>query len=837
MKPSSLAVGALFLCAAVSSLVTGQGPNSPIDLAVRLESIPPGEPLPEWRFGAPNTTGIYVTIQNQGEASVGYHLAYQWIGPDGAAPLNGNATDSFDASDSPLAAGQERQQPRFPWRLQPGQIGAGQLRVTVTPAGTSGVDRDPSDNVRNLPLFLKSHRAALNIPGAEQRIRPDETIFFRLHFPNEGNNPASVRLSTCPGSDPSLQRLQVSISPPQLTADPGQRAEATVFISLPFDGDTSPVQGMVCMRGSTSFGALLTAQSPMVRSSTQPYGDGYGWDVVRTDKASPFVAYDTPTLLTFQIRNTGAHPDVYDIIPHPDSHLLAEASPPRLGLDPSEAKSITLRIHPTDEAPPGTRADLGLEVRSVHGKSPSLQTVQFRTFGPALELVQAATDTPMLYRNEASVWKVRLANHGNQDEASPGALSLALQTPKRQAAHTMTLPPLGAQSSADFDVTLAGIDEGGSATLQVRWEPDDEAIAVQEIRKTVNLHDPILQLSTPGGVVGAPGQQVDYFLPPQAFEIRNLGNDTETFLLSVAATSGIASLPSGARMELLPGQSRIVPVTHLLPLPAANLTHDNVSLTVRTGNEKQFQWTASARTGIRDAQAPSVAIEDVPPVWEVSRPFPLSVLATDDTAVARVEVKLVLPTGQGSAMPLKRTDGSHWTGSLTFPGPGVYELRAEAFDKAGKNATHSARLEARPVAPPSLSFRDSIAPSLQAGAKVRVLVSDPLPIAYVVARLMGNPEEADLPIALRPENETWVLVLPSLTPGNYSATIEAANMAGAQSQLAWSFEIPAIAQPKEEGAGTEGPAGAAPGLSGALAAAIGLVVAFMRIRKPRTPDR
>ncbi|HUR64075.1 MAG TPA: hypothetical protein VM241_06315 [Candidatus Thermoplasmatota archaeon] len=807
---------------------------------------------PQWVDGqARNGPGVDVTVRNAGELPSGpYTLEYTWVGAGLSGWLNGDQSTSTDAGGSLNRSAAASH--HAPWRLQPGQAGAGAIVVTVSSGG------DKSSAQRS--LFVPVHNLTLVAGGADVVLRPGETRFVTASIVNQGNVAEPVTVALLPG--PASDRLDAFPDPPLAIVPPQQTLPVTLYVLSP-TSQQDPAKSATgafalqhTLQARAGYGAVRNATSPTFSSygGSGGYAEGHLFDAQRLGSGTLFVPAGGATA-SFRVTNLAASAGLEDTY-----HVTATADPgwevqlpptcgghpagwapalerPCLGILPSSLATLDVRVRATGPTPAGT---LTVTIASDHGQqAPTQIAIPLRQPGPGVTLPAPPTLTQETqYAGDTLAALVPVANQGDKAVPLGCALHVTATTEGAALSGAADLAGLAPGAAQSIPVALGPVAAGGTWRLEAslvgspcasQSSPVTALFFVHVAEATITRPD-APPTPTPTGWVpllsGAPGETVGYRSPPHVFVVRNTGNAAETFGLHANTDLGAAHVEGEGVITLAPGESRSVPVAHDLPRPAGRLSGNLTLVAALIG--RPVSWLGTVRTLVTDRTAPTLQLAgERSPTWDVRAPYALAVNATDDTGVRNVTLRLAGP--RALDLPLHRGAGTAWTlEGLALPA-GNYTFTLRAWDLAGRVAQPvTFPLTVRAVAPPSLRVEGLGDGTLPPGGAVSVHVEDELKVSVVTVRAEGLAASAEFPVV--DGVATVNLTRLELPPGSYTIRVVAVNLAGAVSDTMFTLTVPAPPAPQPDATGTAPSKGSA-GLAGA--ALLGVLLLGARRRRDR----
>ena len=835
-----LLVAAMLLVGPLSQAQTNLPRGPQLELGVERTGAEP-----QWVDGSPSpaATGVQVMVTNSGDRAASYTLAYEWVGADGTArPLNEDAQRSLDVSaDSshmaPLGPGSRTHDP-MPWRLQDGQAGPGHVRVTAQYDGRQAVEE--------ITIDVAVHQLTFVFEGGDLALLPGETGFLRGTLRNEGNvaEPVSFSITDAERKDATHDNTQLrkTLDPATATVPPQGTQQVVLYLERAFDLAVGPFSARFTVRATNSFGQPLLAATPTVANNETQGGlpDGFSSAIQAAAPGVHFVPATGSARIPVRLANLAAPgvdrlDDTYRITAIASDGWGSPASQ-RIALRAAENATFDLTVQPPAGAKPGARSTLAVTATSDHTLAATTVEVQIQVSGPAVRILNLQVATP--YMGDPGQLQVRLANTGDQDLNRQTRLDAGFAPLQGAGAESaLDVPALKAGQEVTLRPGLGTFTVPGDAVLQATWS--DPAGLLPSVTQDLStfVHSVGLRIVPPTqGLAGVPGEQVGYRAAPKLFRVVNEGNAAETVAVTASASAGSASIEGPTSFQLGKGESRSIPVLHLLPLPSGRDTSADLTLAARIQGRLE-SWNASTVTTITDRSPPHLElVTPVPALWSLGEPLVLAARVSDDGAVASVEVNVTRDGSPGSAKPLAQV-GEHWNALVTFDTAGNHTLRLQASDAAGNVANLTVRLRAAPVPPPLLQVEGPADNATAEALVLRVMAIDTLGIASVTVREVhgnGSLEFQD------PTSPLEVDLAPlGLTPGTHHLSVEAVNSAGARVNQTVQVEVPAPPEGLPAPGGERDAAGMPPALTAFALAAAGQWAATrpLRAAKGRSEGR
>lgn len=753
-------------------------PPPPADLQVRHLGLWPGAAVPQWNDGVPGQSRLQVEVFNNGTTPQAFRLDYWWVAGGARTPLNGAPESSFDLQREPVAAGTAAIRD-FPWRLQPGQQGAGRVEVTATLASADGqpvdaADARPADNAGGMDVFVPTRSLAFDAEPQPAQVEPEATGFVRFTLRNAGNLPvdAVLRIARSP-QDP---RLNASLGAAAVRVPAAGNATIPLLVSYSPDGDFTPFAVSYDVEAMAD-GQVRKATSPQVVSADLAPPGSHNVSLQAAVAALP--AHDGATsTVALHVANAGNRSEVVRMRAVGADGWDLGVEPPLLALRPAEAADAVLSVLPHG-APAGASATVHVEARS-DAAPVAAADVRFQLAGAAPRIESVTLPRPP-YVGQPFAVDVRLANPG--DAAVPDGTQVRLRVLAAGAPAalvTQAAPRLAAGEGATLQLAAPAPVQGGSVTLQTSW--DVPGAPVDAVTTTAFAHAVALRVTAPAALQGSPGETVAYRNGTQAFRVENLGNAAETVALRARTDAGSAAVEGPSVVVLPANASWLVAVRHTLPDPAGNATTSDVRLEATVGATVA---SSTVSTRIRDQAPPELRPDVAPRTWPVGvRPLPLAVKVTDHGAVVRVNATVTGPGGS-RLVTLDPSSGSH-RGEVALPTPGNYTVSYAAADAAGNRAVSPAQaVLAVERSAPVLRF-DGLPQSgpLPAGT-VAFAVTSPVPLSVVrtQAEQDGKVSQKSIQVAGATGETTGSIDLSGFRPGQVRVTLSAEDAAGGVSTL------------------------------------------------------
>lgn len=719
-------------CAIFQASVSGQATGR-ADLSVVAIEIT--GPTPEWNDGLPTNTTLRVTITNigNGRSQEGYRIDYEWLQDRQATWLNGAETHSIDyhvpassgsegpTKESILDPGESRTHAQN-WRLQPGQEGAGAIRVTIHPYG---LDEQDANNRRSKETFVAAHDLDLVPIGNEDAIplRPDQTDFIRVRLENRGNVPESTHIRLTGTDEGDASRLDAAWNPQGLEDAgllvPPETAEtATLLVHFPFSstGDDRPFSVHYGIQATRDYAAsVLHAESPEFYLLDEPMIPGSPAHFERRDAG--VLAADPGGFATarFRLTNVGDTRDTYSV-----AGKVSEAGwgvavdSARLALGPGETASFEAVVAFPAGAPHGATASAEVSVISdrdaVLGETPLVQHVGLRIHGPTVLVVAGGEWPEDAYVADNWSLPIRVLNQG--DRVTPnGTLSVAVSGPGSfEGSATAPVPRVQAGSAVEVVVPFGAFPEpGGLIDVTAAWSPnatDEHPISARGLAHSIFVRHANVSLAAPAAAAGVPGETVAYRTAGNTFLATNAGNTDLTLRLRATTDQGtVALVLDGDTISLSPGETRSIPFDHTLPLPAGNHENARIDVVASVESRPELRWSANTTTHIVDSEPPRILIRSTwPDNWTIGAPLRLSIGAEDASGVAGATVHLEkLDSGTESASPMKRASAGTWSTTIDLDDEGPQRVTVSVMDVRGNAANLTLpEVHGVPPAPPTV---------------------------------------------------------------------------------------------------------------------------------------
>lgn len=795
-----------------SAHAQSSGPS--IDLMVASVGLAPGESVPHWEDGVGNAAQLLVNVTNPGTVGAAYRIDFAWVDGDGRTPLNGDTASSFDVSESLLPPKAWRLH-RFPWTLQAGQEGAGQVEAAVSITQTEGsadpVDRAPGNNAARRSMFVQARSFSLAIDPTPIDVEADGRTFFRILLHNDGNAPESIALALAPGVVDDRLSAQFTTPLAQLAA----HTTGTEALLVTFDpaGDFSSFSQRFGILANPGFGVPRFAESPPVTLATAP--GQYGVAVERVGAGEVQLPSGQATPIEFRINNTGDRRDVFRVGPLLPDGWEGAASPSQLALLPGETGTTTVRVRPAESAARGSPGQVSLAVHADLLTTTPVAHVAVRIAGPAPTIASIEALSAVYVGTPATI-DVRLANQGDAI-ASDSPVELLVQSPGSPPLRLNgTVGPIAKSGEAKVTFDLPPPVAGGQLDLVAQWSPPGTPQAVLQAQALV--HDVVLRVTAATPAAGAPGETVSYRNGAFAFLVTNDGNAAEDVTFSVVA-QGRATVEGEHIARLEPGQSWLVAVQHELPRPAGAATTANVTLQAKAG---PVQASNTTGTRIVDVAPPVVDALALPLRWNAAatRPLPLVAIVADDGAVAAVNATVVMPSGGTAVVPLQVGPDGLFHGEVTLVEKGNHTVRFAAVDRAGNRASTAAqKVDATTLPAPAIEADGLGANGTLAGTSLRLKVRSELAVAslHVVLAQGNSSQEMDVPLV----GGEALVDISGLQPGPAWVNATATDASGSSGRLATRV----VLSPRAEASATSTPSARDAPALGALPAALAAATA------------
>lgn len=806
-------------------------PNPQPDLAV--VDLDLAGPTPAWNFGKPTNSTVRVIVTNRADAGTTYRLFYYWVNATTLTEefLNEDDISSFDASeDTPIPKNAQRTH-FMTWRVQPNQVGAGFVRAYVEPAGGSDVDLNWTDNHADHARFIARRMMSLEVNQTDLQIAPGETRFLRVMANNTGNVEIATEVFLLNPEMGNNSRFQEILEPSKLNVPPAQGRNATLYVKFPYDGDDRNATANYSLQARTAYGLPINASTPRFVSNVSHQTTGYAHDFRRLEAPPAIVEAGRVVNARFRLTNTGIQNESYVVRATAGPGWTVTPASQRFALLVDERAFMTFSIQAPSGTPPGTATDFTVIADGDHGVRSPPSVMPIRVSG-AFFLLKGVTASPdPAYKGDAPSALVTVANPGDLS-SQPRTLSVAAEavgSPRKVA--DVTVPAIAPFSTSTVTVPLDPLTHGGWANLSAAWADDPDSDAVKH---SFFVHEPKLVVTAPTSLEGSPGEDVGYSLPPKTFRVRNVGNAEEAIDLFALSDTGAGYVSGDSQIILAPGQERHVAVIHRLPRPANEAANARLTLVAAVAGQHEFKAEAFTTTTIVDRSPPQMSLPATPrTLWSLGEPLPLSVTATDDGSLAKVEATISGPSGPSQTLPMGPQGNGLWIGSFATNTAGNYTVAYRAFDKAGHNASTAPYTVAiRPVAPPVLALDPSMPTGpIEASATFRILIQDPLGIESTVVQQISNGAElSSFAREISIVDGVGSFDLAGLEPGPVKLLVEAINTAGARSNLTLELVIlpppPAPGEALQDGAKDTPNASLAWGL---------LAVAALLVRLRRRP--
>jgi hypothetical protein len=814
-RKASLA-GMAFLFAFSAWTAMAQTPGAPT-MDMRLESVTLASSAPEWRDGAPLDAALLVTVGNPGQLAVAYRIDMTWLANGEPVPLNGAETASFDVSRQPLEAGGHRTH-TIPWKLQPGQVGPGQVVATVTLR--DGLDRDSRDNQAHLLVPIAVRSLSFALEGADVDISPSGTGFVRLAVHNGGNVHESIPVGLA--TPPIDVRFKTLLWPTVVEVPAGTTAAAAFLVRFVPDGDFTPINQSFRLRVDRPFGADLDLETPEFRSTDTAGTAGFASSFERIQEVPASLRPGVASDVGLSLSNTGTRQDNYTFLIEAPPGWHAEPVPALAALFPNEQSFVALRVTPPATALEGEQAVLRMTSRGSLDPVTHTVPIEVRLGGPSPQASPLSIpNTP--YRGSSFEAETSLANLGDRALAnSTATLEWRMGSVVRQA--TTEVPSLPPGSDWPLKIRLPAPESGGPVELRLLWPGNTLAAAA-----TSFVHAPALALETPAALAGQPGETVAYQGPGTVFRIRNDGNAPETVHLAVSTTTGSAELGAPSSFLLPVGQTRAIPVLQRLPQPSGTTTASQLTLRASIGT-LATAWNATVSTKIDDPLPPVLSPATLPAIWPQGQVLPLSVHIEEHGAVSNAKA-VVTPAGlPPKSIPLLDA-GGHWNATVAFEVAGTHAIHYEATDASGNKAvTKDQVVQAADVPAPRLEFSLSPGEAVNPGTMFTLTVRDALPVLHALVSLHQNGTSIERLVQVNNDTASMPFrEFGSLLPGPIVLRVEATNAAGVSSSAELALDMAAPAS----GTLAPAPATGAPGHEAPPASALIALLALLAIAASR----
>jgi hypothetical protein len=801
MRPSVL-VGAVLAVALLAGVVpagpaTAQAAPRP-DLAV-TQFVRLG-PAPGWTNGTPNSTTLQVTIANLGSAPASYRIDYSWVDSNGTRPLNEDASSSVDVG-GPLAPESHYSPPPVQWRLQPGEVGDGvvtaQVRAyaadqTTVADHTAGVDADPSNDARGIPLFVAVHQIRFDMTTTPAEAPPDGVGFFRVTARNDGN--VQERVSVRLVDPPKDTRLHATVDPEALAIPPGTTSNVTLFVDYVPAGDFSPFSLHYSLQADPGFGAPVRLTTPALTGGPETADTaGYSFHLAAAP-STLLVPRGGEGVARLRLANDGTRPDAYrfDLSADPGWTLSTGAmsgAGSRVALYPGEQTAVPLHVVAPGTAPPGSTTRIEVRAHASRLPTPASGTIEAEVPGAILAIEALGLKTASVYTGDLPQVLVTVANQGTQEAPAGSGLYLAVDlegTPHRFLQATLDRLAPGDSSVEAFD--LPAFAAGGTANIAVLLQDTQGNTAA---RRSIDIlvHDASVVLQAPQPMAGGPGELVAYRIAPHAFRITNLGNAPERILLEAHAAVGNASVEGDTEIEVAPTETRTFAVDHVLPRPLGGRNVANLTVVARLADRPDRTWQANASTSLRDEESPRLWSTSKPPLaWPLDTPLPLDLVAHDDDGVRSVRATSTDPRGRNTTVDLAAAGADHWTGMVVLRFPGNHTISVMAKDLAGNARNLTFTVEARrDLPPPRLSLQGpgngtiGNGSAFRATQSLRLQVEDDTGVAQASLEIDQGSRVIRRNLSLASGVASFDLR--DATPGDADVRIQAINAAGLASNL------------------------------------------------------
>lgn len=808
MKAAHLVM--LMMLVTSASLASGQIPaGRPVMGAPALE----GE-APAWVNGVPNADAVLITVTNAGNADAAYTLQFEWIKGNEAKPLNEDESKSLDAMR--LVPGQSFEH-RMPWRLQPGQMGSGQIRVTMETAGAA-------PTATSLAVFVPVHALSMAPPAAPDAILSGGYGYWSAAVRNEGNVVADavVELVEKPGAGSARVLPQMrdaaeypdeSDQPALLRLQPGQAGEVRVRVRLEADAVADSLAGSLRLSwAEPALGTVGTAMLP-----TMPVKPGTAPTPQFTVEPGPG-AFSGPREVAeapFTLRN-GETPAValLDATANAGWTIVGTAADGQatdeVVLKPGQQAQVEVFARAPDQVP-GFEGLLQLRAK-VGTTTVDETTTEVRIHGAsfkvtALELKPEGGP----YVGKPIGLRVTVQNAGDRASSDGKTLYLRSTRAVEEDVVTKTLSRMLPGAVVALDVVMPPIEEAGQVWFSAQVER-----SVLNLARVVGSG--ILDLFPPGAAGGSPGTQVPYRNEPYVFLLKNAGNRVEQ--VRVAILDGNASIEGPTLLTLDPGEIRPIPVVQELPVDTGSARFVRLAVRAWLPAEPTISVNASVSTQVIDLHGPAIAWDpQLPDTWLPGVALAVGARAVDETRVARA---ILVITNSSGTHEREFAGPGPWETELTLPA-GTHVLHWEAVDALGNRASSENRtlLSTQAATPAINGFEVK-----RTGEKysVQAIVSSARALATLELIVDGQAQ----PIEATPSVGFDL----QLEPGDHVVELVATDVAGAVSRQQLTVLVPrdpALPSPETGDAALqpsnakESPFGGVAVVGAALVAAIALV--------------
>ncbi|MGQ0536724.1 MAG: hypothetical protein ACT4PT_11720, partial [Methanobacteriota archaeon] len=348
---------------------------------------------------------------------------------------------------------------------------------------------------------------------------------------------------------------------------------------------------------------------------------------------------------------------------------------------------------------------------------------------------------------------------------------------------TLRLPP-GSQDTVSVPWNTTGLAGPYLVTVAIETaagEPDVDPRNDRSVQAFVRTTG--LTLSAPPSQDGRPGQAVSYEASPYLFLLRNTGNRPE--FVSIEVRSEHAWVRHEESFLLSPGDP--VPIRVNVPIPARPGTlSDTLRATARLSNLTSVSVANATVTRVIDEVAPTIHEFAPPAEVEVGASTRIVAVVDDAVGVARVELRVGLPSGATALVPLAPETGSRDATNLTLTELGPHTLVLRAVDVASPNNTATTE-----AAPKTVLARYLRAPRIELSGvsdgahlngtePLRFNVTDDVPLVDVTADLDG---------LLLPLQAPYRLPTASWSEGPHVLTLTARNVFGTEARATWNLTV------------------------------------------------